>query len=434
MTDKQIQEMTVSDIKTYVTTTRPINEATIQLLEKDPRAGVQSLAKQVRQRQKNLSIENARLEKMCELENKLRERGFLHIAGVDEAGRGPLAGPVIAAAVIFPPNTRINGLNDSKKLSEQKRELLFEQIQKTALTIGVGEASPEEIDNLNIRNATHLAMRRALDQLSPAPDQVLIDGNALPESRFKEMAIVGGDRKSISISAASIIAKVTRDRMMVKYDQDYPEYGFAGHKGYGSAEHLAALQQNGASPIHRRSFAGVPRLPTAYTDDFEVFAEGIASAQTLDQLTAIGETISLASQDLPSHEVEVLREHYRKHKISLQRPGKKGEALAASYLQKKGFTICEQNYRAIGGEIDIIAQKGNILSFVEVKTATQALFGDPKSWVTPQKQQQLHRLAQAYLTHRNTSKLVPRFDVIAIVLSSQAPQIEHIENAFSKSP
>ena len=431
MTDKQFQDMTISDIKKYLETiTQPAQEITVQLLENDPRAGVQLLAKQIRQRQKAQAIENARLEKMCELENKLTQRGFRHIAGVDEAGRGPLAGPVIAAAVIFPPNTRIDGLNDSKKLSEQKRETLFEQIQKTALTIGVGEATPEEIDNLNIRNATHLAMRRALNQLSPSPDQVLIDGNALPESRFKEMAIIGGDRKSISISAASIIAKVTRDRMMIQYDTEYPEYGFAGHKGYGSAEHLSALQKNGASPIHRLSFAGFPRLPTRYTDDFEVFAEGIASAQTLDQLTAIGETISLASQDLPSHEVEVLREHYRKHKISLQRPGKKGETLAASYLQKKGFTICEQNYRAIGGEIDIIAQKDNILSFVEVKTATQDLFGDPKSWVTPQKQKQLHRLAQAYLSLRNTSKLVPRFDVIAIVLSLQAPQIEHIENAF----
>jgi len=433
MTDKQIQEMTVSEIKKSLQTLPP-QESLIQLLENDPRTGVQVLAKQIRQRQKAQEKEKARLERMSELENKLTDRGFVHIAGVDEAGRGPLAGPVIAAAVIFPQGTQIDGLNDSKKLSEQKRELLFEQIQNIAITIGVGEATPEEIDNLNIRNATHLAMRRALDQLSPSPDQVLIDGNALPESRFKEMAIIGGDRKSISIAAASIIAKVTRDRMMIQYDTAYPEYGFAGHKGYGSAAHLEALQKKGPTPIHRHSFAGVPKSPTLFTEDFEIFAEGIASAQNIDQLTAIGDTISSVSQDLPPHEIETLREYYRKHRIALQRPGNEGEKLAAAYLKKNGYTICEQNYRVMGGEIDIIAQIDNVLSFVEVKTATQTQFGDPKSWVTPSKQKQLQRLAQAYMTQRNTSNLWPRFDVIAVVISANIPQIEHIKGAFSKSP
>ncbi len=433
MTDKPFSEMTVSEIKKNLSISHT-NEATIKLLESDPRTGVQVLAKQIRQRQKNQEKEKARLEQLSELENKFRERGYVHIAGVDEAGRGPLAGPVIAAAVIFPPDTQIDGLNDSKKLSEQKRELLFDQIQNMALTIGVGEATPQEIDNLNIRNATHLAMRRALDHLSPSPDQVLVDGNALPESRFKELAIIGGDRKSISISAASIIAKVTRDRMMIQYDTKYPEYGFAGHKGYGSAEHLNALQKHGPTPIHRHSFAGVPQTPTTFTEDFEIFAEGIASAQNLDQLTAIGDTISLASKDLPPHEIERLREYYRTHRINLQRPGLEGEKLAADYLSQNGFTICELNFRTLGGEIDIIAQKGNVLSFVEVKTATQTQFGDPKTWVTPQKQKQLHRLAKAYLTQRNTPNLWPRFDVIAVTLSASAPQIEHIEGAFSKFP
>lgn len=388
------------------------------------------MATQIRRRQKALAQETARLEKMSALEHKLRSRGFVQIAGVDEAGRGPLAGPVVAAAAILPPQVQIEGLNDSKKLSEQKREKLFDQIQSVALVIGVGEATPKEIDEHNIRNATHLAMRRALDQLSIPPDKVLIDGNAIPGSRFSEMAIIGGDRKSISIAAASIIAKVTRDRLMVKYDQEYPQYGFSKHKGYGSADHLTALQKHGATPIHRKSFGGVPHTETL-SEVSEVFAEGIAAARNLEELTAIADTIAAAASDIPPQEVTILREQYLKRRTTLQKPGNRGEILAAEYLQKKGFTICERNFRAAGGEIDIIAQRENMRVFVEVKTATQTQFGDPKSWVTAKKQNQIITVANAYQNRHKNQNTTLRFDVISILLKAGPPKIEHIEDAFA---
>jgi len=179
------------------------------------------------------------------------------IAGVDEAGRGPLAGPVIAAAVILSPDFVISGLMDSKKLTEKKREELFELIYAHALSVGVGRASVEEIDQINILQASLLAMRRAVDNLSQMPTLALIDGNICPKLLCKAKAIVRGDQTEPAISAASIIAKVIRDREMCELDQQFPEYGFAQHKGYGTKKHLAALKQYGASVIHRRSFAPV---------------------------------------------------------------------------------------------------------------------------------------------------------------------------------
>lgn len=177
------------------------------------------------------------------------------IAGVDEAGRGPLAGPVVAAAVILCPGG-ISGLDDSKKLSERRREALFPQITATC-TVGVGLASVEEIDELNILWATMLAMTRAVEALGVDPTEVLVDGNLCPKWRWNSRAIIGGDASEPTISAASIIAKVTRDRMMVEADAAYPGYGWASNKGYGSAKHMEALQRLGPTPYHRRSFAPV---------------------------------------------------------------------------------------------------------------------------------------------------------------------------------
>ncbi len=179
------------------------------------------------------------------------------VAGVDEAGRGPLAGPVVAAAVILDPAQTIVGLDDSKALSEARRERLFEQIMARAVCSSVGQASVEEIDQLNILQATLLAMRRAVLGLRLAPKLVLVDGNRVPVLPMRCEALVRGDALVPAISAASIVAKVTRDCWCVQYDQNYPHYGFARHKGYGTPEHLAALQQHGASPEHRRSFAPV---------------------------------------------------------------------------------------------------------------------------------------------------------------------------------
>ena len=185
------------------------------------------------------------------------------VAGVDEAGRGPLAGPVVAAAVILDDLHPIAGLNDSKKLSASRREALFDEIRAKALCCSVAEASVEESDRLNILQATLLAMRRAVQGLRLKPAKVLVDGNRLPPLEVLAEAIVGGDAKVAAISAASILAKVTRDRQLVELHARHPEYGFDRHKGYGTADHLAALRRHGALPVHRRSFAPVAQALAA---------------------------------------------------------------------------------------------------------------------------------------------------------------------------
>lgn len=185
--------------------------------------------------------------------------GLAHVAGVDEAGRGPLAGPVVAAAVILNPERRLKGLEDSKLLTPARREVLFEQILEHAVGVGTGIVDPQTIDQVNILEATRLAMRQALSRLSPHPNLVLIDAVRLQPLAWPQRALVRGDRRSASIAAASIVAKVTRDRLMVEADHLFPQYGFRRHKGYPTPEHLAALRHHGPCPIHRRTFHGVWR-------------------------------------------------------------------------------------------------------------------------------------------------------------------------------
>jgi ribonuclease HII len=176
------------------------------------------------------------------------------VCGIDEAGRGPLAGPVVAGAVIFDPDCDILYINDSKKLSAAKREELYDEIMDKAFAVGVGIATPQRIDEINILQATYEAMRMAIAELGVTPDVLLNDAVTIPAVEIPQVPIIKGDAKSFSIGAASIIAKVTRDRMMIEYDKQYPEYGFAGHKGYGTKEHYEALRTYGVTPIHRRSF------------------------------------------------------------------------------------------------------------------------------------------------------------------------------------
>jgi ribonuclease HII len=191
-------------------------------------------------------------------EKALQDQGYDLVAGVDEAGRGPLAGPVVAAAVILPPDVCLPGLNDSKKLTDRVRRQLFASLRSIpGVLSGVGWALVEEIDQLNILRATHLAMRRAVDNLPQRPEFVLIDGLPVPGFPWPSQGLVKGDSLSLSIAAASILAKVLRDDEMVRIDKAYPAYGFAKHKGYGTAQHLEALRQHGPSPVHRRSFAPV---------------------------------------------------------------------------------------------------------------------------------------------------------------------------------
>ena len=181
---------------------------------------------------------------------------YAHICGIDEVGRGPLAGPVVAGAVILPKDCDILYINDSKKLSAAKREELYDVIMEKAVAVGVGMASPQRIDEINILQANYEAMREAISKLSVPPDILLNDAVTIPGVPMRQVPIIKGDAKSISIGAASIVAKVTRDRLMAEYDRILPEYGFASNKGYGSAEHIAALKKYGPSPIHRRSFIG----------------------------------------------------------------------------------------------------------------------------------------------------------------------------------
>lgn len=201
-----------------------------------------------------LEQELLRLEQMKVYEQEYAWAGL--VCGIDEAGRGPLAGPVVAGAVILPKDCQILYLNDSKKLSEKRREELFLEIKEKAVSWAVGIASPEEIDEINILQATYQAMRQAVGQLEPAPGVLLNDAVTIPKlpESLTQVPIIKGDAKSVSIAAASILAKVTRDHMMIEYDKIYPEYGFARHKGYGTAVHIGALKEYGPCPIHRRSF------------------------------------------------------------------------------------------------------------------------------------------------------------------------------------
>lgn len=224
--------------------------------EADERSGVKAL---VQRSQKQRQAVEAELERIYGLEHFEREygqNGAAFVCGIDEVGRGPLAGPVVAGAVILPPDCPVLYLNDSKQLSAQKREELYDVILENAAAVGLGFASPERIDEINILQATYEAMREAIGKLAVHPDVLLNDAVTIPQVDIRQVPIIKGDAKSVSIAAASIVAKVTRDRMMEDYDKVFPGYGFARNKGYGSGEHIAALKKLGPTPIHRRSFIG----------------------------------------------------------------------------------------------------------------------------------------------------------------------------------
>ena len=229
-------------------------EALYSMYDADARSGVQKLIASYRKKEEALRLERERLSLMKSYERKYKDAEM--ICGIDEAGRGPLAGPVVAGAVILPKDCEILYLNDSKKLSASRREALYDEIMEKAVAVGVGMASPARIDEINILQATYEAMRQAIGNLKVKPDLLLNDAVTIPEVVIPQVPIIKGDAKSVSIAAASIVAKVTRDRLMEEYDKVLPGYGFASNKGYGSAEHIKALQTLGPTPIHRRSFIG----------------------------------------------------------------------------------------------------------------------------------------------------------------------------------
>ena len=325
-------------------------------------------------------------------------QGYKLICGVDEAGRGPLAGPVFAAAVILSCDCLIDGLNDSKKLSEKKRDLLFGQITQRAVDFGIGISSPVEIDEVNILNATFLAMNRAVDSLKVTPDMALVDGNRDPGLKCSSRCIVGGDFKSASIAAASILAKVGRDRYMLKMSKVYPQYDFHKHKGYGTRLHYEKLNENGPSEIHRRSFL----------KKWE--AENNKSDKPLQNCDAA----ALKRIGPDSRERGIL-----------------GEGIASDFLKSCGYTFLESNFRSYLGEIDLIVRDEKHIVFVEVKLRKNADFAHALEYVGKEKQRKIIATASFWLSS-NKSKLQPRFDVIEVYLTGQekAPVINHIKNAF----
>ncbi|WP_297988956.1 ribonuclease HII [Anoxybacillus sp.] len=248
--------MNVQEIKQRLQTIHDETDEWFQQLLHDERKGVQRLVQQWYKQRETEQRERERFLHMLQYERSLYERGVRYIAGVDEVGRGPLAGPVVAAAVILPQDVFLPHLDDSKKLSETKREQLFSLIQQTALAIGIGVVSAREIDELNIYEATKKAMVEAVQSLSVVPEHLLIDAMHIPLS-IPQTSIIKGDAHSASIAASSIIAKVTRDRMMKQLGDKYPQYGFERHMGYGTKEHLQAIEQYGVIEEHRRSFAPI---------------------------------------------------------------------------------------------------------------------------------------------------------------------------------
>ena len=250
---------TIKEVKERLAMIDELDHPLFEELILDGRAGVKAaISKRKRELQKQVD-EDLRLEKMLAYEKELYTQGIQLIAGVDEVGRGPLAGPVVAAAVILPEDCKISGLNDSKKIPKSKHKEIYEAVLQNAIAIGIGVKDNQVIDQVNIYEATKLAMMEAIGQLEPQPQHLLIDAMKL-DLPISQTSIIKGDANSLSIAAASIVAKVTRDQMMEEFDREYPGYDFAQNAGYGTAKHLAGLEQLGVTPIHRRSFEPVKTM------------------------------------------------------------------------------------------------------------------------------------------------------------------------------
>jgi ribonuclease HII len=263
-----VQRLVLSEIRErHVLGGRPLDSALEAALRADERPGAQAILRAIERRRRDNRSEGQRLRKLLRYETALWTTGVTRVAGVDEAGMSPLAGPVVAGAVIFEPGERVPGVDDSKKLSAKERERLADEIRERAVAWAVGRAEVHEIDSINIYWAGLLAMRRAVEGLGRAPQHLLLDARLLKELAIPQQRIVKGDAKSLSIAAASILAKTSRDKWMCELDREYPGYGFAKHKGYPVREHTDALMRLGACPVHRRSFApvrqalGLPPLP-----------------------------------------------------------------------------------------------------------------------------------------------------------------------------
>ena len=353
----------------------------IKQFEEDSRKGVQTALASFRKKYEKHQQELARLEEILTYERGLWEAGYDLVAGIDEVGRGPLAGPVVAAAVILPKECKIEGVNDSKKLSAKKREELYDIILEKAVSYGIGVVSNERIDEINILQATYEAMREALSQLKPKAEYILADAVTIPMVSTPQRGIVKGDAKSMSIGAASIVAKVYRDRMMEAYEEVYPGYGFASNKGYGAAEHIEGIRKQGITPIHRKTF-----VKNFLPQDGDTAAD----------------------------------------------KGHRGEVLAAKQMEKMGYEILERNFHALKGEIDIIAKKENVIVFTEVKYRKNEEMGTPAEAVNHWKQQHIIRAAKAYIAQKCLMEMGYdfRFDVAEVLTSEGKTYFRYTEDAF----
>jgi len=313
----ELESLSIIAIKSMLAEMEEVPDELLLSLLKDSRSGVRSLAEDIRRRRKRDRARDVELESMLELERSYHARGFERVAGVDEAGRGPLAGPVVAAAVIFPTDCDYPQARDSKQLPAQRREELYDQIMERSLAVGTGLANHEEIDRINIYNASLSAMYRAVEDLSLEPQAVILDGPMVLRLDLPQQAVPGGDAKCLSVAAASIVAKVTRDRMMQEFDKQYPGYGFARHKGYGTENHLRALRELGPCPIHRRSFEAVALAENPRSEQCVFFLEGLKTSSSLEELGTLAEGIRQIKESLSAEELNALRAAYSKRRQAL---------------------------------------------------------------------------------------------------------------------
>jgi len=287
-------------------------------LTSDPRKGVSAIRDGLVRARQRAARERARLKDLRRHEAELWAAGAGLVAGVDEAGRGPLAGPVFAAAVVLPRNLEIPGIDDSKKLSPAKREELYWRISEGAVAVGVGSASEKVIDEVNILRATFRAMRDAVARLERTPDHVLVDGDRIPDLGVPQTPIHRGDEQSAPIAAASIIAKVTRDRLLVEYGARYPGYGFAQHKGYGTPEHIAALTRLGPCEIHRQSFRIVHDAGGGFSEEYRRHRDALLSADGPEALERVSRAIAGDKDGLDPFELSKLRRLYKRCYVRLR--------------------------------------------------------------------------------------------------------------------
>jgi ribonuclease HII len=326
-----------------------------------------------------------------ERELALCRQGYRAVVGLDEVGRGSWAGPVVACAATLPLecttlSAELAGIRDSKRLSPRQRTEFYHRLRALGIPSAVGVVSAPQVDQLGIVSATKLAMSRALDLLPLTPDYLLVDGFPLVYHGLPHEGIVRGDDRSVSIAAASIVAKVVRDGMMVGLERVYPGYGFARHKGYGTPQHREALNRNGPCPIHRLSYAPMRLMSNEDQVEEAQVGSGRSSAGV----------------------------------------GRLGEELASRHLEECGYVICEMNYRCAVGEMDIVALDGECLAFVEVRTRRSKRFGSPAESITKAKQLKLIEVAETYLQEHGSSPADWRIDVVSVLMSPRGA-VEHIE-------